>query len=227
MCGRRPSILFCANTSQELLAKTTKERGLALEVPHYRLQIFYSQLIWFRMNELLDLAKAGDSEAEERLFESLLVRFRLFAIRHLGNSMEADEVAQRACLTIHSKYKTESFTVSFEAWAYGVFKKTLQSYRRDTERRDSRSVKGDDMDSLGSGKLSDPLFAVHLRECLVEIKKAFPRYMRILNLHYHGYQPEEICSRLNLNVDQFYVYLGRGRSLLKECHKRRRKVVSL
>lgn len=194
---------------------------------HFCLQIFYSRLVWFLMNELLDLAKAGDSEAEEQLFESLFVRFKLFAIRQLGSSMEADEVAQRACLTVHSKYKSELFTVSFEAWAYGVFKKTLQSYQRDTARKDNRNVKGDEMDSLATRESSEPLYAVHLRECLVEIKKSFPRYMRILNLHYHGYQPAEICSRLNLNIDQFYVYLSRGRSLLKECHKRRREVVSL
>jgi RNA polymerase sigma factor (sigma-70 family) len=174
------------------------------------------------MEELLRLAKAGDKKAESRLFEEILVRFRLFAEHRLGKRMEADDVAQQASITVLSKYRDENFTVSFEAWAYGVFRMTLQSFFRDSGRESRRTVDGADCDDQLASEQVDPTLKISLRECLKELLQAFPRYTRILNLHFHGYNSKEISSRMHLKTEQVYVYLGRGRSMLKECLDRRK-----
>ncbi len=32
-----------------------------------------------------------------------------------------------------------------------------------------------------------------------------------------GYSAKEVCDKMELNIDTYYVYLGRGRSMLEDC----------
>jgi DNA-directed RNA polymerase specialized sigma24 family protein len=43
------------------------------------------------------------------------------------------------------------------------------------------------------------------------------RYARALNLIHKGFKVPEICRKLNVNANHFYVILKRGRSMLKVC----------
>ena len=87
------------------------------------------------MDQVVEKALSGDSAAEEQLFKDLLVRFRYLAALRVGEE-DALEIAQQACITVYEKYKTETFTVSFQAWAAGVLKNTvLQSIRKESRRR--------------------------------------------------------------------------------------------
>ena len=80
------------------------------------------------MDELLAKVKAGDQAAEKQIFQILHVRFRLLAKRRVRGEESAKDIAQDACATVLEKYKTEEFTISFEAWAYGVLRMKIGNH---------------------------------------------------------------------------------------------------
>ena len=45
----------------------------------------------------------------------------------------------------------------------------------------------------------------------------FRHYARIVNLRYQGFTTDEVCERLSISSDQYYVYIGRGRNMLRSC----------
>lgn len=168
------------------------------------------------MNDLAQKARSGDEAAERELFRRLLVRFRRFAEHAVGGEA-AEEVAQLACITIFGKYREEEFTVSFSAWAHGVYRNTLLKSReqRRSERRQLTDIER--LPDLPAAPEISPSTKDALRACLKELLAAFPRYARILNLRFQGYATEEVCERVGVSREQYYVYLGRGRGKLRRC----------
>ena len=57
------------------------------------------------------------------------------------DSHEAADVAQATCIVIHSKYRDERISKSFEAWAFGVFKNVLLKSHERTRRDRTRQEK--------------------------------------------------------------------------------------
>jgi len=168
------------------------------------------------MEQLLAKAKAGDKQAEKQIFDHLFVRFKSLAVRNIGTE-DCDDLVQETCMTILEKYKDTTFKVSFTAWAYGVLKvkmiKYLQLKQRDLERQSSLN---EEVDSP-QDSTDDPVLIRMLIDCIKKISKVYMRYARALNLNYQGYKTEEICERLDIKPNHFYVTLNRGRALLKEC----------
>lgn len=173
------------------------------------------------MDQLLALSRQGDKQAQEKLFEFLLVRFTLLAKRRMREE-EARDVAQDACLTVFQKYLTEAPTERFEAWAYGVLRRKIGNcyQKRDVrERVMGDGVRIDDAVDVSATALSPQTRRV-LLECLRALVRAFPRYARALNLVYQGYDTEEVCRRLRIKQGYVYVLLNRGRDMLSDCiHK--------
>jgi DNA-directed RNA polymerase specialized sigma24 family protein len=56
-------------------------------------------------------------------------------------------------------------------------------------------------------------------ECLKKIAGPHPEYARVLWMIVDGYTSEEICHKLAIKRNTCYVWLFRGRKLLKECLK--------
>jgi RNA polymerase sigma factor (sigma-70 family) len=172
------------------------------------------------MNDLVEKAISGDKQAEKELFERLLVRFRLFAKRHIWED-DVDDIAQEACLTILQKYKEQNYEKSFEAWAHGVLKMKIGNYLQHQSTR-KKNISGAAIDNVEKQALesydeSKLDLISQLIGCLRKINRKYPRYVRVLNLVHHGYSTEEICSKLNVKPNYFYVILSRGRKMLKEC----------
>ncbi|MDH3889456.1 MAG: ECF-type sigma factor [candidate division Zixibacteria bacterium] len=168
------------------------------------------------MEQLVENAKNGDKAAEQELFRELSVRFRCFAA-HRVDTENAEEIAQQACITVLQKYKTETFTVSFQAWAYGVLKMTVRQFGRDKGRRaDKKTALARDFE-WPQASPSHPMLRQSLLDCIGRLARSFSKYARIVNLRYQGYSTEEICRRMVLKPEQYYVYVGRGRSMLRDC----------
>lgn len=168
------------------------------------------------MKDIYEKAKNGDRQVEQELFRELFVRFRHFAARKVGDE-EAKEIAQSACVTILEKYKTETYTVGFQAWAYGVLKLTmLKSYQNRSRQRD-KEIRLPEGFQVTISDEPHPMLRAQLLECIKSLSKSFQKYARIIILHYQGYTTGEICRKLGLNPKQYYVYVGRGRSLMREC----------
>jgi len=173
-------------------------------------------------NELFRRARNGDSSAEAALFEKLSVRFRYFARHRIGDVEDAKEVAQEALLAVSRDYGSLSLSSNFVAWANQVIKvRILGFYRRDGIRKEKLEQLRRRSQDYGSRPQPDPALIDSLRKCLAEIFRRHDRYARILNLHYQGYAVDEICGRLKISRDNFYVILHRARVLLEACLERR------
>jgi RNA polymerase sigma factor (sigma-70 family) len=169
------------------------------------------------INVLYKQACAGDKKAEERLFQHLLDSFRLFTQQRLWNQTDADEIVQDALMIIAQKYKEIEIKSNFAGWAYQVLNNKIMDFvkirriRADILARVSVSL------GLQSSYRTDPLLEARLLECLKKTGQANHQYARILNLHYQGYATSEICRKLGLKRDYFYVSLSRARAMLAAC----------
>lgn len=171
------------------------------------------------MDDLLNAALDGDKSAENKIFKILLERFRLFARRKIRDRDIADEIAHQACLAILGKYRQEEFSVSFRAWAYGVLKMKIRNYFYHLKDDKARLSEQDDLDNAegASFVMFDPYLEMQLLSCMEKIIRANPKYARVLNLNYQGFKTEEICSKLIMSANNYYVTLNRARSLLIYC----------
>lgn len=173
------------------------------------------------MDSLLARARDGDIDAEQEILRRLSVRFRALATRRIGAD-EAEDIVQEACLAVLRKYKTESFTKGFVAWAYGVLKMEMRSYVRKRSDRTARVDSRPRVDELAtpSPKEVDYDLKRRLIACLRLIIKRHQSYARVLNLIHQGYKSDEVCHRLRIKPNNFYVILSRGRQLMRTCLER-------
>lgn len=171
------------------------------------------------MEGLVEKARSGDKAAERQLFAKLLVRFRYLAKLKIGED-NSEDLAQEACLTVFEKYKEESFTVGFLPWAHGVLKMKIGNYlQKKTRLADRQQEIGEETDFIdrASSASFDPDLKRFLLECLRKIIEAGGNYARILNLAHQGFGTAEICDRLGIRANNYYVALSRGRTMLKDC----------
>ena len=169
------------------------------------------------MDKLLVRARQGDKSAEHQLTEFLLVRFNLLAKRRVGGE-DARDIAQDACYTVLEKFKTEPVPENFERWAYSVLRKKIGNYyqRRNVRERIITDVSPIENLTAFSGA-EDSDIKRRLIECLRRLARFFPRYARVLNFAYQGYDTGEICRRLEIKSGNLYVILNRGRKMLTDC----------
>ncbi len=171
------------------------------------------------VSQILQRAQTGDREAEDELFRHLLVRFIAIAGHRLGDKHAAEEVAQQACVTVFEKYRTETFTTGFDAWAYGVLRMKIRSYYH--ARSNEKTMAGGDASAVvdvGTNGVFPTSDVEHrVVECLERILRLNQRYARILNFIYQGYRAPEISERLGVQCSHLYVMLNRARAMMKKC----------
>jgi len=171
------------------------------------------------MDHLLIRAKNGDKSAEDEIFQFLLVRFSLFAAQKIRDKQTAQDIAQEACIAVLEKYKSETFTHSFEVWAWGVLHTMIKNhfFRRSNEQKLISKRSTNDESGRFTAASPDPDLERQLNNCLKKILSINQRYARVLNLVYQGYNTEEICQRLKIDRNNLYVTLYRARLMLKNC----------
>ena len=167
------------------------------------------------MEDLAKKAISGDSAAEKQLFEKLLVRFQYLAKLKIGEEHSQD-LAQDACMTVFEKYKTEQFTVSFEAWANGVLRMKAGNYLQKKRRMAGREEDLEGFSDVGVAP-ADADLKRFLMECLRRLVDTGGQYAQVLKMAYEGHASGEICGALGITSSNYYVILSRGRSLLKGC----------
>lgn len=170
-----------------------------------------------KIDELYADIRSGGKKAESLLFEHLSVRFSLIAHLKIGNREDAEDVVQEALSVIAREYRSMEFR-SFRAWAYKVFDNRLLDYIGRKMRKTENIATVIDEGSL---MVEDPNrdfdLKIRLRECLEKVRALNTRYARILNLHYQGFPPENVCSKLGVTKENLYMILSRARSTLNRC----------
>jgi RNA polymerase sigma factor (sigma-70 family) len=171
------------------------------------------------LNKLVIRAKHGDKSAENEIFEHLSVRFRAFTKQVIRGEQDAEDIAQDACAIILKKYKTESFSSSFPAWAHGVLRMTIGNFLQ-KNKTEKKLIVSEYENKCTFESLEQPVdfdLRRRLNNCASQIIGSYRRYARVLNLIHQGYRVKEICDRMSISSPNLYVILNRGRSILKEC----------
>ena len=169
------------------------------------------------INALHDSAQTGDQLSEQKLFESLSVRFRLFVRRKIDSPEDCEEVVQEALMGIARKYKDMDFQTSFIAWAHGVLNNEVLRYYRRKGLRERRFGQPVEPDFIPGPADPDVVLRKQLLDCLDKVNRSNRRYARVLNLHYQGFTTAEVCAKLKLSENNSYVILSRARSMLEIC----------
>ncbi|MBU0983786.1 MAG: RNA polymerase sigma factor [candidate division Zixibacteria bacterium] len=170
-----------------------------------------------QINTLYSNAVDGNRGAEDELFAHLLVSFRLFVQQRVQDSSDREEIVQDALMTIAAKYREIRFDTSFAAWAYRVLNNKVLDYFKTRGRHRAVESPIGDYDPGGRSWEPDPALKARLIDCLRKVNSAQHKHARILNLHYQGFSTAEICDRLKLTTNYFYVMLSRARAALERC----------
>jgi RNA polymerase sigma-70 factor (ECF subfamily) len=169
------------------------------------------------INGLYHQVLAGDSTAAEELFCLLGVSFRMFVRHRVMNGQDCEEIVQDALTTIAEKYRTVQIESSFAGWAYKVLNNKVLDYYKSKRVRSARTtpIEAAEHDLIGAA--ADPQLKTRLLDCLRKIHGANSFHARALNFHYQGYSTEEICAKLGIASNNFYVMLSRARTMLRVC----------
>jgi RNA polymerase sigma factor (sigma-70 family) len=159
--------------------------------------------------------RGGDRTAENELFRQLTVRFRLFAELKIRSRPDAHDVVQTALTVIAQKYGSVEITTGFAAWAHGVIQNEILKYYRSRVYHDGLFMSA--APETEGAWMPHPEFRRRLTDCLHKIAGINPRYARILNLTYQGFEAAEMCNRLQVSTGNLYVILSRARSQLDLC----------
>lgn len=158
-------------------------------------------------------------EQLDRLERDYLRAFLGYAIKHLHNFNEAEELAQeiayRALAAIRRGLIGDE--VDFDAYLWRIARNTLVSTVR---RRDSAPLAEEAMLGLASDEWSAEETVIRDEE-QAELRLALSRlwgnYRRVIVCHYYEEMPVlDIAARLGLSVEMVKFYLRAGRQKLKE-----------
>jgi len=169
------------------------------------------------INELYEMARTGEKAAEEKLFQTLSVRFRALTIQKVREKDDCDDIVQNAILTISQEYKSIEIRTSFAAWAYKVLQNRILKHYNIGQRKTLNEENLARFFEAPSDFEPDPTLESRLIECLKKISRVGIQYARILNLIYQGFSTEDICRKLDVTANYSYVILSRARSMLKLC----------
>jgi len=171
------------------------------------------------INSLFEKIKNGQVDLESQLFTALSERFRYFLQYKVTTEEDRMDVIQESLKAIASKYLTVKLEVKFSSWAYGVLEKSLLHYYRSRANQQKKQASIEDSYSSGRSMSVDLDLKLRLERCFEKLCHSNRRYARILNLHYNGYEIEEIIRKMALTKNNAYIILSRGRGLLKNCLK--------
>ena len=170
------------------------------------------------VNDLHRAACHGDKAAHRSLFTLLSERFALLIHRKVWNEQDARDIVQDALVTIAGEYDKIEFRTSFQAWAYKVLENKLLGYFKKKRSLSARETAVPDAEvAQHLAAISNPAVRVRLLDCLRKINAVNTRHARVLNLKHQGYSTEEICERVRIGKNAFYIVLHRARAALEIC----------
>ena len=169
------------------------------------------------IDELFRQARAGDKSAENAFFSILSERFRLFLQRKIADTRDAEDVMQNSLVAIADKYRSLPADCQIAGWAHQVLNFEILRYYRAKGLHAERHLRSTGEETAFHGWECEASFREAMSRCLVRLHKVNPNYARVLNLHYQGYTTGEVCNRLGITANHYYVILLRARSQLRLC----------
>ena len=169
------------------------------------------------INTLYRAALEGNRCAESELFRLLSDSFGLFVRRRISSRSDCEEVVQDALAAIAERYRSVKIESSFASWVYELLHNKVVDYYRSQNTRSTRLTGSMNSQFKTEGSIEGLELRRRLLDCLKKLNDATRFHARALNLHYQGYSTADICKRLGMTQNNFYVVLSRARRMLQRC----------
>ena len=165
--------------------------------------------------ELLRLAKSGNTRAQRALYDRLAPKMFAVCIRYMGDRMVAEDVLQEGFVTLFSKLDSFSGTGSFEGWARKIFVNTaLMNLRKSDVLKESEDVDAArNITAGGTTALQD----LGYKELLRLVAGLPPGFRTVFNLSVvEGFSHKDIAEALGISENTSRSQLQRARVLLQQ-----------
>ena len=174
--------------------------------------------------EAIRRAQRGDAAAFERIYQLHSRRVYALCLRMVGNTAEAEDLAQEAFLQLFRKIATFRGESAFSTWLHRLSvnvvlmrlrKKTLAQTSLDETNEPDDESSGPRLDIGGPDlRLSGSVDRVNLERAVEQLP---PGYKSIFVLHdVQGYEHNEIATIMNCSIGNSKSQLHKARMRLRE-----------
>lgn len=175
--------------------------------------------------ELIKACKAGDRQAQSRLYHRYAQSMLNVAYRIVWNKEDARDVLQEAFIKIFRGVETLKNVRTFPAWVKRIVVNTAINHHKKNGQWSFQELKDQDtveaIEELDETNIQ--LNIKNVKQCLLSLPKG---YRTVLNLYLiEGYDHKEIASILDISVSTSITQYNRGKKRLKELLVANRNVV--
>ncbi len=165
---------------------------------------------------LIAQAQQRDFRAFERLYRTHVGRVYAVCLRMVANVPEAEELTQKAFVTVWEKIPLFRGESAFTSWLHRVAVNTVLATLRADQRRHRRVFATEDFAALETPPRAVP---AGIRLDLEEAVAALPPQARVVFVLHdvEGWQHQEIALELGVAVGTTKAQLHRARKLLQEA----------
>jgi RNA polymerase sigma-70 factor, ECF subfamily len=176
------------------------------------------------LSELIRRAQQGDAEAFEAIYRLHSQRVYALCLRMLGNSTEAEDLAQEAFLQLFRKIHTFRGESAFSSWLHRLTANVvLMSFRKkrpvatsldEVTRTDEESDLPHKEIGVTDLRLSGVFDRVNLQAAIEQLPEGYKSMFLLHDLH--GYEHNEIAEILGCSVGNSKSQLHKARKRLRE-----------
>ncbi len=167
------------------------------------------------LEELVQLARRGDSGAFEEVYRAQAGRVYAICLRIAGDRAAAEDLAQETFVRAWRKLGAYEPGTNFPAWIAKVAVNTALSDRRSVSRREARETTRETLPEPGEkGEVATSGERMDLERAIASLP---PAARRVFVLHdVEGYRHREIAAMLGLSTGTTKAQLHRARAALRK-----------
>lgn len=168
------------------------------------------------INQLLELCKKGDTNAQFTVYKQYYKAMYNTAIRIVNNSFEAEDIMQESFLAAFTKLDSFIGNVTFGAWLKKiVIHKSITALKKnkkfETKLLENFTICEDENNE------NEDFSEASCKEILEKINELKTNYKVAFTLHYiEGYDYEEIAQIMNITYENSRTTISRAKTKLKQ-----------
>jgi RNA polymerase sigma-70 factor (ECF subfamily) len=174
-----------------------------------------------RDDELIARAQRGDSAAFRELVERWYARIHRWALGHVGDPDEADDVTQQVLVRLHLRLGRFRGAARFSTWLYQVTRNAARDAHRHRARQRGALERMQRLaDAPAPPAAPDPAVQTERREALDAARAALARLperqREVFDLvELQGYEAHEVANLLGLSAATARTHLFRARRAVR------------
>lgn len=172
----------------------------------------------------VELARAGDNEAFDRLDSQYRSEIYGYLVGLVGNEVEAQDLVQETMTKAWKNLSTLRNVTQFRSWLYAIARNDAYDHLR--QRRDRLKVAWQSWESLETdyvaADISDPqgytIEVEFLKLALAEIPEKFRDCLLLQTVG--GFSQREVAELVGISKESVSTYVSNARKLLREIYQR-------